>query len=561
MARGVEIPITATDKTGQAFASVQRRMAKLEKASRALKAMARAGAAAGVAIGGAAAALTKMSMTSIDNLAKTADKLGITTESLAGLQHAAELTGVSTETMNMALQRMTRRVAEAAQGTGEAKGALQELGIDAQALVQLPLDQQMEIVADAMSGVGTQADRVRLAMKLFDSEGVALVNTLGGGSEALRGMMQEAETLGVALSRVDAAQVEQANDAITRAGGVFTGIGNQLAVSLSPLIARVADLFRQSALDAEGFGSIGQKATNALARGFGFVADAVQGLRVLIKGVQVLYARLVQGVLVGFSQVTPVIDGLIEKYNAIAQVFGMGEIQASVTETLTGVADAFGRQAERIKGEIDEIVSAPLPSETIMTVLEEIEAGARQTAEAVAATAPAAAEAVESVAEDAMQKLTPLQESVSSALVTGVQQGGDGMLDAFAGILQQMATQALQTQISKLLFGGESGGGLLGGLFGGGGGGLFGGLFGGAREKGGTVTGGKTYLVGEKGPELFSAGRTGTITPNNAMGGGLTYAPVVTIQGGATEQDRILFQRQLDAQKAEIFDLARRGRL
>ena len=74
-------------------------------------------------------------------------------------------------------------------------------------------------------------------------------------------------------------------------------------------------------------------------------------------------------------------------------------------------------------------------------------------------------------------------------------------------------------------------------------GGLFSSVGGGAATSidpmadGGTVTGGRTYLVGERGPELFTAGRTGTITPNNAMSGGLTYAPVVTIQGGATEED------------------------
>jgi hypothetical protein len=557
MARGVEIPITATDKTAQAFRSVQGRLAKLERASEGLRKMARFGAAAGLAIGGAAAALTKMSMSSIDNLAKTADKLGTTTETLAGLQHAAELTGVSTETMNMALQRMTRRVAEAAQGTGEATGALQELGIDAESLVKLPLDQQMEIVADAMSGVETQADRVRLAMKLFDSEGVSLVNTLGKGSGALKEMMAEAEALGTAISRVDAAQIEAANDAVTRARGVFEGLGNQLAVALSPIITHVADMFRQSALDAEGFGNIGLKATNVLARAFGFVGDAIQGVRVLIKGVQVIYARMVQGILTGFSAITPVIDGLIERYNQIASALGLSQIEGRVTETLTGIADAFGRQAEKIQGEIAQIVSAPLPSETVMTVLDEIRVAARKTAEQVAATVPGAVEAVETVAEESEEKLSGLQTSLADALVTGVKDGKDGMLDAFANILQQMAAEALKAQLTKALFGGGDGGsGLLGGLSS-----ALGGFFGGGKADGGTVMGGKTYLVGERGPELFTAGRTGTITPNGAMGSGLTYAPVVTIQGGATEQDRILFQRQLDQQKAEIFDLARRGRL
>lgn len=47
----------------------------------------------------------------------------------------------------------------------------------------------------------------------------------------------------------------------------------------------------------------------------------------------------------------------------------------------------------------------------------------------------------------------------------------------------------------------------------------------GARADGGPVTGGKTYLVGERGPELFTARQSGHITPNHQM-------PAVNVQGG-----------------------------
>jgi hypothetical protein len=42
----------------------------------------------------------------------------------------------------------------------------------------------------------------------------------------------------------------------------------------------------------------------------------------------------------------------------------------------------------------------------------------------------------------------------------------------------------------------------------------------GTRAVGGPVTGGKTYLVGENGPELFTASQSGAIIPNNKLGGG-----------------------------------------
>jgi hypothetical protein len=45
-------------------------------------------------------------------------------------------------------------------------------------------------------------------------------------------------------------------------------------------------------------------------------------------------------------------------------------------------------------------------------------------------------------------------------------------------------------------------------------------IFGGGRAAGGPVSGGTTYLVGEKGPELFTPSSSGSIIPNNRIGGG-----------------------------------------
>jgi hypothetical protein len=45
-------------------------------------------------------------------------------------------------------------------------------------------------------------------------------------------------------------------------------------------------------------------------------------------------------------------------------------------------------------------------------------------------------------------------------------------------------------------------------------------VFGGGRANGGPVSGGTSYLVGERGPEIFTPTSNGSIIPNNAMGGG-----------------------------------------
>jgi nucleotide-binding universal stress UspA family protein len=55
------------------------------------------------------------------------------------------------------------------------------------------------------------------------------------------------------------------------------------------------------------------------------------------------------------------------------------------------------------------------------------------------------------------------------------------------------------------------------------------GSFGGARAEGGPVTGGSTYLVGERGPEMFVPRTSGMIVPNEAMGGSTTNNVVVNV--------------------------------
>ena len=59
------------------------------------------------------------------------------------------------------------------------------------------------------------------------------------------------------------------------------------------------------------------------------------------------------------------------------------------------------------------------------------------------------------------------------------------------------------------------------------------GFLSGGRANGGTVMGGRSYVVGERGPELFTPGRTGSIAPNSAIGGDTSV--VVNVDASGTE--------------------------
>src|SRR3569832_1009768 len=69
-------------------------------------------------------ALEKTSMESADALAKSADKIGVTTQALAGLRYQADLSGVSTEQRDAGLRSMVKIFSVFARGTGLAAVAL-----------------------------------------------------------------------------------------------------------------------------------------------------------------------------------------------------------------------------------------------------------------------------------------------------------------------------------------------------------------------------------------------------------------------------------------------------
>lgn len=174
----------------------------------------------------------------IDALGKTSRRLGVTTDDLQRLQYAAKLSGIEQNTLEMALQRFTRRAAEAGKGTGEAKDALAQMGIqlkDNNGNMR-STESLLGDVADAFSKVQDPSERLRLAFKLFDSEGTAMVEMLGGGKVGLQNMTTEAERLGVVLSENTIAGVERANNALSAMGSSLGGVWNKLTASLAPAL-------------------------------------------------------------------------------------------------------------------------------------------------------------------------------------------------------------------------------------------------------------------------------------------------------------------------------------
>ncbi len=110
--------------------------------------------------------------------------------------------------------------------------------------------------------------------------------------------------------------------------------------------------------------------------------------------------------------------------------------------------------------------------------------------------------------------------------ITGAINGTKKLKDVAMDLMNKLLNKLIDFAVNAALFG-------VGGM--GSGGGLLGGLFGGGKAKGGPVSAGTSYLVGEKGPELFTPSRSGNIVPNNQMGGDVNVSVSVDATGSSVE--------------------------
>ncbi|WP_286903103.1 EF-hand domain-containing protein [Vreelandella sedimenti] len=169
-----------------------------------------------------------------DQLQKTNLRIGASTESLSQYNYVAKLSGVEFGQLTTAWQRQTRRIAEAAAGTGVASKALDQLGLSAKELNQLAPEEQFERIATAMQNVESSSERVALAQKLWDSEGVKLVQIVNQGTDAIASMRAEADALGLTITQDTANAMATYNDEVDKLKFAAQGLSQTLASELVP---------------------------------------------------------------------------------------------------------------------------------------------------------------------------------------------------------------------------------------------------------------------------------------------------------------------------------------
>lgn len=582
MADPTRIKITALDATRNAFRSVTRGLKGISSAVFSLKT-----GLVGLAGIGGFGLLIKSSLQSIDTLGKTATKLGVTTKELGALRYAAGLSGVEIRTVDMATQRFTRRLAEAANGTGEAKDALKELNLNAVELSELPLQQQMLKLSEAFGKVEKSSDQVRLAFKLFDSEGVSFVNILKLGSQELKTLFEEAQDLGILLSGTAVKGVEDANDAFFRLKSLFKGITDQTVAGLAPALETLADIIRNKIL-----GSI--KDTN------GTVENFAQKL-----GLEFLLG--IRAAIIGVAKFTGAMIGLINTLGQAEDIFGrkmfpnfkpLGKAVFDI-RLLSNLInemrkkkspfdqDFFMDASPKIIELTNETKKMDIATKNLDKTIRDLTFGvddfaikfekANNKIQLIHSLdhfgkIKAQLEPLKTVLNDTEKAFIGVAKSATDRMadsLTGLIQGTISVKDAFRdmanSIISDLIRMAIRKYITDQIFGFATQ--AISSAFGAPvvGSGVEGGAVIGTRAIGGSVQRGKPYMVGERGAELFVPNRNGAIIPNGAMGGGagVVVNQTINLSTGVAQTVRTevlgMLPQIAEAAKGAVYDARRRG--
>jgi uncharacterized protein YjeT (DUF2065 family) len=339
------IGVALTAKTGNFFKIMNRAARAVNSfVKNAIWNSLRTGGYMAMAAGAGLAYMVKQQFAAIDANGKLANSLGISTESLGGLQYAADLANVSNETLSTALSKTAMMAGKVESGDKAATKAFNDLGISAAQIAGKNPADIFLMVSDSISKMSNPTERAAAASELFGRSWQSLMPLLQEGSAGIATAGAEAEKMGLAVSGIDTAKVEMANDALTRLWSVVKGLANQIAVALSPYIQAAADDLFEMGTKGEG---MGQRVTNAMKwikRAIGWVGDQLNLLKVPWYALKSVAEFAIGGILLGIGwidtqlkKIPPVLDMAGAGYKGMAAIAVkyLGEIMSSLGDLIS----------------------------------------------------------------------------------------------------------------------------------------------------------------------------------------------------------------------------------
>ncbi|WP_019561443.1 tail protein [Caldimonas manganoxidans] len=247
MTARAQILISAVDQTKAAFDSIQRGLGGLTDAAKRVN-----GVLANLGVAVSVAGLTAMVKSAIDTgdaLDEMSQRVGVSVETLSVWKPAAEQSGVSGESFEKGLRKLSTTMLEAATGSEDAARNFAAVGVEFkhQDGQLRATDQVLLDLAERFKAMPDGAEKTALAVQLFGKSGAELIPFLNQGRDGIEELAAEMQALGVQMSSETAAQAGHFNDTLDKLKLATTSIGNQIIASLLPALNDMAGGMVESA--------------------------------------------------------------------------------------------------------------------------------------------------------------------------------------------------------------------------------------------------------------------------------------------------------------------------
>jgi hypothetical protein len=167
------------------------------------------------------------------------DALGVNIADLTRWQAAAETVGIGADKMADIFKDTAEKIGDAYRNNGgEAKEALESLGLSVERIAQMAPDDQLMAIAGALQDVQTQGEKIQI-MEALASDAALLLPLLDDNAAKLRELIDLADASGRTLNDIEADKLLQAGEAMRRLNMEAEGLAQTMAIELSDAISTV----------------------------------------------------------------------------------------------------------------------------------------------------------------------------------------------------------------------------------------------------------------------------------------------------------------------------------
>jgi hypothetical protein len=531
----IRFEFTAINKTAAAFNSIKTGLSGIASQAASVK-----GAMAGLIATVTSGAFLQMGRQALDaagGLGELASQTGASAKALQAYKFIALENGVTNEQMQKGFAQLTKRLGEAKLGSDKMIEAFSAVGISGQQLATMTTDQAMLKIAEAMSRIEDPAKRAALEVQLFGKAGQALDPILRQGAAAIQEQTQKLQEMGVIMDDAMIAKADEAADkmamleevlktkmtiAVAENANAFVALASAISGALSlmtPFINVAGQLVGKFDQMLDRMGKIGNQKSfmQRLAEGaklFGAYAtsvytgndfNAIADMATLSRTERT--NKFVKGLPFGPDgalkpkvpslDVPQILGGSRQKRKTEAAKKNFQILTednyANLADFRKALDDQFYADLAANKLENVEPLVKVLPStDEIMKQLEGLQTPLR------------------SITNEATELADSIGASFGNAF-QGLVTGTMNFKNAFRTMTNSIISELMRIYVTEQIVKSISG--------------FFKSVFAAplpGKAIGGPVQAGTPYMVGERGPEMFVPSRSGSIVPNNALGGGMT---------------------------------------